>query len=108
MDIKMEEQKTLKYLVESCYLNSKEKGFWDASHNIAEKMMLVVTELAEGVEAYRHGKIKGEKDSLAEELADAVIRICDIAGFLEIDLEKELLEKMEYNKTRPYLHGKNF
>lgn len=95
-------------LVDICYSNAKEKGFWDASQNIPEKIMLVVTELAEGVEAYRHGQVSGSKDSLAEELSDAIIRICDIAGYLKIDLEKEILAKIEYNRSRPYLHGKKF
>jgi len=99
---------TIKEMVEKCYANSKEKGFWEASMNIPEKVMLVVTELAEGVEAYRHGKVTGEKDCFAEEIADAMIRICDIAGYLEIDLEREIMTKMNYNKSRPYLHGKKF
>jgi NTP pyrophosphatase (non-canonical NTP hydrolase) len=104
----MQEDARISKLVEICYANAKEKGFWDASQNIAEKIMLVVTELAEGVEAYRHGKVSSSKDSLAEELSDAIIRICDIAGYLKIDLEKEILDKIEYNRSRPYLHGKKF
>jgi len=104
----MQEDIRISRLVELCYTNAKAKGFWDASQNIAEKIMLVVTELAEGVEAYRHGKVSGDKDSLAEELGDAVIRICDIAGYLKIDLEKEIMDKIEYNRSRPYLHGKKF
>ncbi|MBN2135228.1 MAG: hypothetical protein JW737_05820 [Acidobacteria bacterium] len=99
---------TVSDLIRDCHSNAKMKGFWDASQNIPEKVMLVVTELAEGVEAYRNGIVIGEKDCFAEELADAVIRIFDICGYLEIDLEKELREKMKYNKTRPYLHGKKF
>ncbi len=99
---------TITEMVELCYSNSKEKGFWEASQNISEKVMLVVTELAEAVEAYRNGIVKGEKDCFAEEIADAMIRICDIAGYLEIDLEKEITDKMDYNKSRPYLHGKKF
>jgi NTP pyrophosphatase (non-canonical NTP hydrolase) len=39
------------------------------------------------------------------ELADAVIRILDICGIYGIDLEKVLMEKMEFNKTRSYRHG---
>jgi len=104
----MSEKATIKNLVKTCYDNARRKGFWDASDNIPEKVMLVVTELSEGVEAYRRGIVTGKKDSFAEELADAVIRICDIAGHLNIDLEKEILDKIEYNRSRPYLHGKKF
>ena len=45
------------------------------------------------------------KGSLPEELADAVIRIFDLAGFLCIDLEKYIDQKHEYNRGRPYRHG---
>ena len=46
-------------------------------------------------------------DGVLAELADVVIRIFDYAG--RLDKAKEftnvLLEKHEYNKTRPYKHG---
>ena len=37
---------------------------------------------------------------LEVELADAVIRICDICGGLGLDLEGAIYEKLEYNKNR--------
>ena len=40
------------------------------------------------------------------ELADAIIRICDACGQYGIDLDRAIRLKMEYNKTRPYKHGK--
>ena len=43
---------------------------------------------------------------IPSELADVVIRIFDFCGGNDIDLEKVILEKMEYNETRPYKHGK--
>lgn len=42
------------------------------------------------------------------ELADIVIRCFDMADAFGIDLEAAILEKHEFNKTRPYLHGKKF
>lgn len=39
------------------------------------------------------------------ELADIVIRVCDLAGFLGIDLETAIKDKMAYNATRPHRHG---
>lgn len=44
----------------------------------------------------------------AVELADAVIRIADLCGFMGIDLESMIREKMQYNAARPYKHGKKF
>lgn len=42
---------------------------------------------------------------IPSELADAVIRIFDICGHYNIDLERIIEEKMNYNETRPYKHG---
>ena len=40
------------------------------------------------------------------ELADALIRIFDLAGRKNIDLDAALRRKLEYNKTRPFRHGR--
>jgi NTP pyrophosphatase (non-canonical NTP hydrolase) len=48
------------------------------------------------------------KNGVEDELADAVIRIFDICEWLGIDLENHVIMKMNYNKTRPYKHGKTF
>ena len=54
-------------------------------------------------------KAKSHKpEGYAVELADAVIRIADLCGYMGIDLETVIREKMEYNATRPYKHGKSF
>lgn len=54
-------------------------------------------------------KAKSAKfEGYAVELADAVIRIADLCGHMCIDLEAVIREKMEYNATRPYKHGKKF
>lgn len=41
----------------------------------------------------------------AVELADAMIRIMDYAGFRGWPLEKIIAMKVEYNATRPFRHG---
>lgn len=80
--------------------------------NIPEKLLLVITEIAEGCEYIRKHDYKPakkwKKDDLGDELADAVIRIADLCGYLGIDLEWQIKQKIEYNKTRPYKHGKKF
>lgn len=42
------------------------------------------------------------------ELADAVIRIADLAYLTGLDLGALILEKMTYNGTRPHKHGRKF
>lgn len=48
------------------------------------------------------------KDTFEDEIADALIRLLDLVGYLNIDIEKHAYYKMKYNDTRPYKHGKKF
>jgi hypothetical protein len=50
-------------------------------------------------------KAKGKLEGFPVELADAVIRIGQLAEHLGIDLEAAIAEKMSYNDTRPAMHG---
>ena len=46
-----------------------------------------------------------DKATLAEELADIIIRVGDAASHWEIDLETAVVEKMRRNRERPVRHG---
>ncbi len=94
--------KSLNELSELCHSIAREKGFWEGERNIGEMLMLVVTELAEAMESYR----RQEKENFKEEIADTFIRLLDLSGGLEIDIEAEIERKCQKNKTRPYKHGK--
>jgi NTP pyrophosphatase (non-canonical NTP hydrolase) len=96
---------TVNKLIRECHHIAKKKGWWDSERNDGELIALMHSELSEALEAMRsHSK----KEEIAEELADCCIRIFDYCGAKNIDLEKTLLKKIEYNKTRPYRHGKRF
>ena len=41
-------------------------------------------------------------------MADVLIRIGDYCGANNLRLEEAVKAKMEFNKTRPYKHGKKF
>ncbi len=61
------------------------------------------------IEALRENKHGHEKkDTFEDEIADTIIRLCDLCGELNIDIEKQIAWKMEYNKKREHKHGKNF
>lgn len=92
----------IKQLSKLCHRIAKQKGFWDRKRNVGEMLMLIVTELAEAMEAYRIG----DKENFNEEIADAFIRLFDLSGGLKIDIEKEIKKKTKKNKNRPYKHGK--
>lgn len=107
-----------------------EKGFWENPRNKGELLMLVVSELAEALEADRKNRYtstdvkkitalaKDEnfiheftthvKDTFEDEIADAVIRLLDMSAGLGIDLEKHIEAKLRYNASRPKKHGKKY
>ena len=45
-------------------------------------------------------------EGIAVELADCIIRILDYCGAVGINIDAAIRTKHEYNKTRPYRHGK--
>jgi NTP pyrophosphatase (non-canonical NTP hydrolase) len=114
----------IKELIEEAYKNAKIHGFWDdiealnmsnidalssdfkqlLNNAICTRLMLITGETAEAMEGLR----KGDANNFKEELADIIIRTCDLAGGLDIDLEAEIIKKMDKNKDRPYKHGKAF
>jgi NTP pyrophosphatase (non-canonical NTP hydrolase) len=78
------------------------KGFETSWDNMIEKLALVMCECAEAIEAVR----RQDMANFREELADVVIRVLDIAGSLDLDLEAEIQAKMIVNLGRPHKHGK--
>lgn len=48
------------------------------------------------------------KDTWGDELADAMIRLMDLAEGTGVNLEKHIELKLRYNKLRPHKHGKNY
>ena len=77
------------------------KGFDFTWEQAPTFLMLIVTEAAEAMQAWRDD----DRAKFAEELADLVIRAFHMAGQLGIDLEAEVARKMEINWRRPFRHG---
>lgn len=71
--------------------------------NIPEMLMLIVSEIAEAMEGHRKNLLDDKlphRSMLEVELADALIRLLDLAGGLGLDLGGAYKEKMNYNETR--------
>lgn len=100
--------KTLEEWSTKCHEIAVAKGFWEpgmyfnGTRNTGELLMLIVTELAEAMEAHR----KSDNENFKEEIADTFIRLFDLCGGLDINIEKEINKKCAKNKKRPYKHGK--
>lgn len=70
----------------------------------SEKAVLIHAELSEAVEAYRQGLMDDKlphRKGVEVELADAVIRILDLAGAMGLDLGGAIAEKLAFNRQRP-------
>ena len=75
----------------------------DAQKLVPEKLMLIVSELSEAMEGHRKGLMDDKlphRKMLEVELADALIRLLDLAGALDLDLGGAYVEKMKYNMIR--------
>ena len=72
----------------------------DHNFNITDvnlEFCLLYAEMAEAYEAWRK-----KKDDLGEELADVAIFLLGLSEIVGVDLETEIKNKMEKNKTRKY------
>jgi len=103
----------LKNLIKKIHEEAVKKGFWVKKRSFAEQIALMHSELSEALEDDRAGKppiyYEGKKPcGVVSELADCAIRIFDTCGYYGYDLEAMIKEKMEYNKSRPYKHGKKY
>lgn len=98
-------------LNQQCHGAAVYSGWWNdpatgkrLERNTGEMLMLIVSEIAEGMEGDRKG-LKDDKlpnrEMLEVELADAVIRIFDLAGSRGYDLGSAISEKIAFNLERP-------
>ena len=71
--------------------------------NVGEMLALVHSEVSEALEGHRKDLMDDHlphRKMIEVELADTLIRIFDLAGYLELDLGGAVLEKFEYNQHR--------
>lgn len=100
---------TLNRYAKDCHQRAVSKGFWDEPHSVGHNLMLAFGELHEAIEADRLGKwakldpdtidtlqriegapyaqefLREVKDTVEDEIADAVIRMLDLLGWMTKD-----------------------
>lgn len=110
-------------LQEACHGAARRAGWWTDTYtgqdltyayepiqpghkpprNIGEMLCLIHSEISEAMEGARKGLMDDKlptRTMLEVELADAVIRIFDMAGGLHLDLGGAIAEKLAYNASR--------
>ena len=114
------------------YEANKLKGFDVKKENLGQTLCLIHSEISEALEAIRKNRyakldffeiddkkfsdiVSFEsnfktciKDSFEDEIADTFIRLMDLVGALEIDIDKHIELKRRFNSLREYKHGKAF
>lgn len=116
-----ERPKDLNLLAKQIFVDNTVKGFHDKEYSDEHYLMLVITELSEAVNADRLNRkadlnsfdrymelvwtledcfLREIKDTIDEKLADAVIRLLDLAGLREIDFCVRDYES--YSKYKKY------
>ena len=105
MEYRLYNADTLNRYAKDCHQWAVAKGFWDVPHSVGHYLMLAFGELHEAIEADRLGKwakldhdtidtlqriegapyaqefLREVKDTVEDEIADAVIRLLDLLGY---------------------------
>lgn len=101
----------LNYMAEELHSIARSKGFWDEKKEFGTSIALIHSEISESLEGHRQQKKDEhcpEFDNWVIELADAIIRILDLAGSEGVDIGGALLQKAKFNTARPKKHGKAY
>lgn len=125
---------SLTTMSKSIHADNVKKGFYDGLENLPQdyvvfkQLLLIITEVSEAAEELRKNPIDNTmepyfpsaltledsikafeekfKDKFQDEIADTFIRLLDLCGYLNINIDEWIDAKLEYNRTRGYKHGK--
>jgi NTP pyrophosphatase (non-canonical NTP hydrolase) len=100
-------------VAEQVHAISEPQGFWPdgPKTDIAYKIAHLMSELGEAYECARTGgadKNIPDMTGVEVQLADVLGILMDMEVAMGLKISEALLRKMEFNKTREFLHGKKF
>jgi NTP pyrophosphatase (non-canonical NTP hydrolase) len=105
----------LRDLIAESHDRAKRKGFHDLAPSLDQSLCRLHSEVSEAWECTRDGALTtivnpetGKPEGLPSEMADVLIVLCDLAGSLGIDLEREVRMKSDFNERRAARHGRKF
>lgn len=122
-------ESVLNEMAKEIYEENAAKGFHEKETEFGTRIALIHSELSEALEADRKGSHanvreyifrvhEGDdparsfeqlvKDTVEDEIADAIIRILDLCATEGINIAEHIKLKREYNSHRPYKHGKKY
>lgn len=114
---------TLKLMTKQVREVNEANGWHDHSRTVGDGLMLIVSEAAEALDAFRDGGTADQTKPLFDsysgqqsdkmpkpegygsEMADILIRLLDECDRQNVNLAYEFTRKLAYNRTRGYHHG---
>jgi NTP pyrophosphatase (non-canonical NTP hydrolase) len=90
-----------------CHAESRRAGWYrhpdgrEKVRNVPEMLCLIHSEISEAMEGYRKGQMDKhlpDRPAIEVALADAMIRIFDLAGYLQLSLGTTILRKLTTNR----------
>jgi NTP pyrophosphatase (non-canonical NTP hydrolase) len=100
------ETQVLDAMCQRIHEHNVEAGWWDQMENslvVPTKLALIMSEVVEALEGHRRGLMDDkltDETMTGVELADVLIRVFDLCGFMNIKVGTLLAKKAAYNATR--------